>query len=299
MSTPTPPPDFQTWLDYAIATMDARGQYLGRIFSQNDIPSPDDIRAAAQKELDHLKAMAHLPGYRMLQNWQEALSKRLERSAEAIIEEGLGAVDFSADSVRVQFEDGSDLTFRRAFYVGEAPADGAVHRVAVFTEHCGYHELWIGPDDLIEAESIQEKIEHDPDLKGKDDISLDSPENLQFVGDIHQAQSEIAQGQVVPYEFGPVSEQDLAWDNMVPVGREFGSPGVSAAMEKLLDLAKAIVENSTAQEAGFDPAAWLDRWLEIPQPSLGGRKPADLIDTPIGVQVVTRLLGAIESGAYQ
>lgn len=32
---------------------------------------------------------------------------------------------------------------------------------------------------------------------------------------------------------------------------------------------------------------------------LGGRKPADLIDTPTGVEVVARLLGSIESGAYQ
>ncbi|HEY8707729.1 MAG TPA: antitoxin Xre/MbcA/ParS toxin-binding domain-containing protein [Burkholderiaceae bacterium] len=32
---------------------------------------------------------------------------------------------------------------------------------------------------------------------------------------------------------------------------------------------------------------------------MGGRKPADLIDTPTGVEVVARLLGSIESGAYQ
>lgn len=80
-----------------------------------------------------------------------------------------------------------------------------------------------------------------------------------------------------------------------------GSGGQAAiAMAKLLGTAKAIVENSTAKEAaGFDSAAWLGKWLELPQPSLGGRKPADLIDTPTGVDMVTRLLGAIESGAYQ
>ena len=39
--------------------------------------------------------------------------------------------------------------------------------------------------------------------------------------------------------------------------------------------------------------------IERPQPALGGRKPADLIDTPTGVEVVARLLGSIESGAYQ
>ncbi len=80
-----------------------------------------------------------------------------------------------------------------------------------------------------------------------------------------------------------------------------GSGGQSAiAMAKLLGIAKTMVENSTAKEAaGFDSSTWLGQWLELPQPSLGGRKPADLIDTPTGVEVVTRLLGSIESGAYQ
>lgn len=154
VSTPTPPTDFQSWLDYAVATMDARGAYLDRIFSENDIPSQDDIRAAAQEELDHLKQKAVMPWVGMLENWQISLSKRLGRSAEDIVEDNLLATDFSNDSVHVQFEDGTDLTFRRAFCVGETPADGAIHRVAVFTEHCGYHEFWIGPSDRISASSM-------------------------------------------------------------------------------------------------------------------------------------------------
>ena len=232
MVAPTPPPDFQSWLDYAVATLDTRWAYLGRDHGDDNRPSQDDVRTAAQEELDHLKAMAHLPRYRMLQNWRESLSKRLGRSVDVIIEDGLGAADFSGDSVRVQFEDGSELTFRRAFYLGETPADGAVHRVAVFTEHCGYHEFWIGPDDRIEAVSFQEKNEHSPDLKGTDGISLEPSEHLRFVDDIRQAQSEIAQGHVVPYKFGPVSEQDLAWDNMAPLGSELGSPDYDRLMEE-------------------------------------------------------------------
>jgi uncharacterized protein (DUF2384 family) len=80
-----------------------------------------------------------------------------------------------------------------------------------------------------------------------------------------------------------------------------GSGGRAAlGMAKLLGIAKEIVENSTAPEAkGFDAAKWLGQWLERPQPSLGGRRPSDLLDTPTGLDVVTRLLGAIESGAYQ
>ena len=80
-----------------------------------------------------------------------------------------------------------------------------------------------------------------------------------------------------------------------------GSGGQAAiGMAKLLGVAQAIVANSTAPAAqNFDSAAWLGQWLERPQAALGGRKPADLIDTPTGIEVVARLLGAIESGAYQ
>jgi uncharacterized protein (DUF2384 family) len=80
-----------------------------------------------------------------------------------------------------------------------------------------------------------------------------------------------------------------------------GSGGqVALGTARLLDIAQAIVSNSTAQEAAdFDTAKWLDQWLERPQPTLGGRKPSDLIDTPTGIKVVSRLLGSIESGAFQ
>lgn len=80
-----------------------------------------------------------------------------------------------------------------------------------------------------------------------------------------------------------------------------GSGGQAAiGMAKLIAKAQEMVDNSTAQEArDFDAAKWLGKWLEIPQPALGGRKPSELVDTPTGLDVVLRLLGAIESGAYQ
>jgi putative toxin-antitoxin system antitoxin component (TIGR02293 family) len=71
-------------------------------------------------------------------------------------------------------------------------------------------------------------------------------------------------------------------------------------MVKLVGIAQEIVANSTASEAKtFDATKWLGQWIERPQPALGGRKPADLLDTPTGVEVVARLLGSLESGAYQ
>ena len=80
-----------------------------------------------------------------------------------------------------------------------------------------------------------------------------------------------------------------------------GAGGQAAlGLARLLAIARSIVENSTAAEAkDFDVAKWLGRWIERPQPGLGGRKPADLIGTPTGLDMVARVLGAIESGAYQ
>lgn len=80
-----------------------------------------------------------------------------------------------------------------------------------------------------------------------------------------------------------------------------GAGGQAAlGLARLLAMAKGIVDNSTSPEAkGFDAAKWLGQWIERPQPALGGRKPADLIATPTGLDMVARVLGAIESGAYQ
>lgn len=52
------PTGFNSWLDYAIATMDARGAFLDRVFTHDDVPGQEDIRAAAKAELDALRANA-------------------------------------------------------------------------------------------------------------------------------------------------------------------------------------------------------------------------------------------------
>lgn len=144
-----PPPEFQTWLDYVITTMDLRGAQLGNTFNGNDAATHEDIRTAALNELDYLRRKAAMPWVGILENWQKALSMKLGRSAEDIVENNLQATDFSDESVLIQYEDGSHLKFHRAFYLGETPDDGAIHRVAVFTEHYGYHEFWIGPRSRI------------------------------------------------------------------------------------------------------------------------------------------------------
>ena len=68
---------------------------------------------------------------------------------------------------------------------------------------------------------------------------------------------------------------------------------------RLLAHAREILKDSTSTEAErFDVARWLGRWIETPQPALGGKKPADLLDTEIGASMVDRTLGAVRSGAY-
>lgn len=91
-------------------------------------------------------------------------------------------------------------------------------------------------------------------------------------------------------------------EKKVAAGELLTGTGGRAAlgMARLLGIAQDILADSTAAQAqGFDTARWLGRWLETPQPALGGRRPAELIETPTGLEVVARLLGALRSGAYQ
>lgn len=90
-------------------------------------------------------------------------------------------------------------------------------------------------------------------------------------------------------------EAKIARDDVVG-----GAGGQRAlAMVRLLGQAQDLVSQSTASGAArFDTAAWLGRWIETPQPALGGRTPADLLDTPTGYEIVSRTLGALESGSY-
>jgi putative toxin-antitoxin system antitoxin component (TIGR02293 family) len=90
-------------------------------------------------------------------------------------------------------------------------------------------------------------------------------------------------------------------ESKVAKGEVISGAGGQAAlsMVRLLGQAEAILERSTSPEAkGFDVAKWLGSWIEQPQPALGGRKPADFLDTPTGYEIVSKALGALESGSY-
>lgn len=69
--------------------------------------------------------------------------------------------------------------------------------------------------------------------------------------------------------------------------------------ERLLrQLDEILQEGASDQAKDFDARAWLLRWLERPQPALGGKPPRDLVESEDGVRAVSRLLGASISGAY-
>jgi putative toxin-antitoxin system antitoxin component (TIGR02293 family) len=68
---------------------------------------------------------------------------------------------------------------------------------------------------------------------------------------------------------------------------------------RLLAIVNEMLAASTHCAAGdFDAALWLGEWIERPQAALAGQRPADLLDTPTGVQLVAHVLGSMQSGAY-
>ena len=84
-------------------------------------------------------------------------------------------------------------------------------------------------------------------------------------------------------------------------GKRVTGSGAYAALGtmRLLDMARELLAESTHPDAKkVDAAKWLGQWIERPQPALGGKRPADLMDTPTGMAMVSRVLGAVSSGAY-
>jgi len=81
-----------------------------------------------------------------------------------------------------------------------------------------------------------------------------------------------------------------------------GTPGQSVV--GLMDLINKVddmlaAENDNEAARNFDVEKWVGDWIQRPQPALGGMAPAQLMDTPSGRASVMRVLGAIQSGAYQ
>lgn len=108
---------------------------------------------------------------------------------------------------------------------------------------------------------------------------VDPKTDLPIHEEIRQSQAEAAQGLVVPYKFGPASEEELDWENMAPVGREFGSPDYEWLMAE--DAAKF--------------ASDLQEWIKVSQASIDIEEVAHALrEFPIdanNVQTAIRELG--------
>jgi len=66
---------------------------------------------------------------------------------------------------------------------------------------------------------------------------------------------------------------------------------------KLVGQVQVMVEQS-GDPTAFDAAKWLGEWLERPLPALGGKLPAEYMDTSEGQQLISSLIAKMQSGAY-
>lgn len=83
----------------------------------------------------------------LVERWLPSLAQQTGRSAHELLSQGLLAGDFAPSGVTITFEDGSRVAFRWAFAIRSVERPGIV---GVFTEHCGYHEFPLGPDDHLQ-----------------------------------------------------------------------------------------------------------------------------------------------------
>jgi putative toxin-antitoxin system antitoxin component (TIGR02293 family) len=73
--------------------------------------------------------------------------------------------------------------------------------------------------------------------------------------------------------------------------------------ERVLGLARLVGQveemvRGSGEAEDFNAARWLAGWLERPVPALGGRRPAELMDTAPGREIVSGLVAQMQSGAY-
>ncbi len=71
----------------------------------------------------------------------------------------------------------------------------------------------------------------------------------------------------------------------------------SAPPEWLVTLVERIVLES-GDHTGFDARAWTADWLATPTRVLGGMRPNEFLGTPDRRDLITGLIGQMQSGAY-
>lgn len=71
----------------------------------------------------------------------------------------------------------------------------------------------------------------------------------------------------------------------------------SEYIKRLVSQVETMVKQSGTLE-GFDAERWVIEWLHRPLPALGDKKPAELMGTKEGREIVSGILARIQSGAY-
>lgn len=69
------------------------------------------------------------------------------------------------------------------------------------------------------------------------------------------------------------------------------------AIDALAAQVQKMVEES-GDATGFDATEWLLNWLEKPLPALGGQRPADLLNSEDGFEILSTLLARSLAGAF-
>jgi hypothetical protein len=148
MTTPPPPPGFQTWsqhINYKVHAM-----YPSRPLPPGTIPElPEEWREAARIGLIKSETDRHLKWLNFLEEWWPDLSQRLNRTFEDVLYNHILQTDYPSESVQVQFSEGSVMVFRNAFCLGVPPEDGCKDDLHVFSKHCGYHRFVVSENDHI------------------------------------------------------------------------------------------------------------------------------------------------------
>lgn len=68
-------------------------------------------------------------------------------------------------------------------------------------------------------------------------------------------------------------------------------------MARLVGQVQEIVAES-GDPVGFDAASWVAQWLQSPLPALGGKRPAEFMDTADGQSLVSTMVARMQTGAY-
>jgi putative toxin-antitoxin system antitoxin component (TIGR02293 family) len=75
--------------------------------------------------------------------------------------------------------------------------------------------------------------------------------------------------------------------------------------ERVLGVARLVAQveqmvggAGTGAGPAFGAARWVAAWLDTPLPALGGERPASLMDTAAGREIVAGLVAQLQSGAY-